>query len=146
MTGRTITLSRLIAAPMNKVWLCWTDPALLPRWFGPDGFSCQTHDIDLREGGHWLFDMTSPDGTVWPNRHRYVRMAPYIIEFLLDSGSDDEAHFEVAMTLTAEGAATRIRYQMTFPSAAARAMAVGYGAVELGQQTLNKLAALAQAG
>ncbi|MFN4153039.1 MAG: SRPBCC domain-containing protein [Paracoccaceae bacterium] len=147
MSGRSITLSRLIAAPVPRVWRCWTDPALLPQWFGPDGFTCRTHDIDLREGGQWLFDMTGPDGTVWPNRHRYTRMeAPHRLEFLMDSGAEDEAPNEVVMTLTAEGDATRIRYEMTFPSMAAQAMAVGFGAVELGHQTLAKLAALAQSG
>lgn len=146
MSGRSIALSRLIAAPVDKVWRCWTDPSLLPRWFGPDGFACQTHDIDLREGGHWIFDMSGPDGKIWPNRHRYTKMVPHVIEFLLDSGTDDEAPFEVVMTLTAAGAQTRIRYEMTFPSSAARAMAVGYGAVDLGKQTLSKLAALAQSG
>lgn len=144
MNGRSIAISRLIAAPVARVWRCWTDPALLPRWFGPDGYSCQTHDIDLREGGHWLFDMTGPDGKVWPNRHRFVLMSPYEIAFLLDAGSDDEAVSEVMVTLTPEGTATRIRYEMTFPSPAARAMAVGFKAVELGQQTLGKLALLAQ--
>ncbi|MDO8883384.1 MAG: SRPBCC domain-containing protein [Pseudotabrizicola sp.] len=143
MSGRSIALSRLIAAPVAKVWRCWTDPALLPQWFGPDGYSCRTHDIDLRTGGHWLFDMTGPDGKVWPNRHRYTRMEAYQIDFLLDSGADDESPNEVVMTLTANGDATRIRYEMTFPSPAARAMAVGFGAVELGHQTLGKLAVLA---
>lgn len=145
MSGRQITLSRLIAAPVPKVWRCWTDPALLPQWFGPEGFSCSTHEIDLREGGQWVFDMTGPDGKVWPNRHRYTRMeAPHLLEFLLDSGAQDEAANEVVMTLTAEGNATRIRYEMTFPSPAARTLAVGFGAVELGHQTLAKLAAMAQ--
>lgn len=145
MSARSITLSRLIDAPVARVWRCWTDPALLPQWFGPAGFTCRTHEIDLREGGQWLFDMTGPDGKVWPNRHRYTRMeAPERLEFLLESGAEDEAANEVVMTLTAEGNATRIRYEMTFPSMAARAMAVGFGAVELGQQTLAKLATLAQ--
>lgn len=144
MSGRSITLSRLIAAPVVRVWRCWTDPALLPQWFGPEGYTCQTHELDLRAGGQWLFDMTGPDGKVWPNRHRYTRMeAPHRLEFLLDSGPEDEAASAVVMTLTAEGEGTRIRYEMTFPSLAARAMAVGFGAVELGHQTLAKLAAMA---
>jgi uncharacterized protein YndB with AHSA1/START domain len=144
MSGRSIALSRLIAAPTAKVWRCWTDPALLPQWFGPEGYNCRTHEIDLRAGGHWLFDMVGPDGKIWPNRHRFTQMEPYRIAFLLDSGAQDEAPSEVAMSLTPEGDATRIRYEMTFPSPAARAMAVGFGAVELGQQTLAKLATMAQ--
>lgn len=145
MTGRTLALSRLIAAPVGRVWRCMVDPDLLPRWFAPDGYACHTHEIDLRHGGHWLFDMTGPEGTVWASRHRYLRLdAPHRLEFLLDSGVADEAVSEGLMTLTPDSGATRIRYQLTFPSPQARASAVGFGAAELGQQTLANLAIMAQ--
>ena len=72
MTDQTLTLTRLIPAPPEKVWRCWTDPALLPRWFGPEGFTCQTKEIDLRPGGLWRFDMIGPDGKIWANRHRHT--------------------------------------------------------------------------
>ena len=35
LQDRQITLSRVMAASPAKVWSCWTDPALIPRWFGP---------------------------------------------------------------------------------------------------------------
>ena len=73
---RQIILTRLIAAPAAKIWQCWTDPAILPRWFGPEGYSCVTKAIDLRQGGAWTFDMIGPDGKVWINRHRYTLLDP----------------------------------------------------------------------
>lgn len=144
MSTRSLVLSRQIAAPVARVWRCWTDPALLPQWFGPSGFSCRTQDIDLRAGGQWLFDMTGPDGKIWANRHRYTVMRPHVLAFLLDSGAEDDALCEVEMTLTPNASATRIRYEVAFPSPEARAIAVGFGAAELGQQTLSKLATAAQ--
>ena len=143
MDDRTLTLSRLIAAPAAQVWAAWTDPALLPRWFGPEGFTCRTREIDLREGGLWRFDMIGPDGMHWPNRHRYTVMEPpRRIVFLMDDDSDAKPPNEVVVTLAVQGRSTRLTQVITFPDAAAREAAEGFGAVELGRTTLAKLAAL----
>lgn len=145
MQDRQITLTRLIAASPHKVWQAWTDPALLPRWFGPEGYSCRTIEIDLREGGIWRFDMIGPDGTVWPNRHRYTRAhAPHRLEFLLDGDDDDEAPILAEIILTPEAGGTRITQTLTFPSAEARNRALAFGADKLGQTTLAKLAAIVE--
>ncbi|MDZ7908917.1 MAG: hypothetical protein U5N10_12280 [Gemmobacter sp.] len=45
---RTMILQRLIGAPRPVVWGAWMNPETLPRWWGPDGFSCRTKRIDLR--------------------------------------------------------------------------------------------------
>ena len=141
---RQITLTRLIAAPVDKVWQCWTDPAILPRWFGPEGYRCHTKDIDLRQGGLWRFDMIGPDGTVWANRHRYTKMEPmHLIEFLMDDDSDGDAPFEVVVTLTPEPAGVRLTQIMTLPTKEARDGALAFGADTLGQTTLAKLEAMA---
>lgn len=144
MKDRQIVLTRLIAAPPEAVWQCWTDPAILPVWFGPEGHSCKTKEIDLREGGLWRFDMIGPDGTVWLNRHRYqVMQKPSRIEFLMDADSDDAPPFEVVVTLDPEAGGTRITQVMTFPTQAMRDGALSYGADRLGQTTLAKLEAAA---
>jgi uncharacterized protein YndB with AHSA1/START domain len=135
----------LIAAPPAKVWRCWTDPALLPRWFGPEGYSCQTKEIDLRQGGQWRFDMVG-HGKIWPNRHRYTLMQPARrIEFLLDADDDASAPMQAVVILVPEGAGTRITQSITFPTLEAKAGALAFGADVLGLQTLAKLAALAEA-
>jgi uncharacterized protein YndB with AHSA1/START domain len=142
----TLTITRLIAAPPHRLWAAWTDPGLLPQWFGPEGYRCRTTEIDLRQGGLWRFDMIGPDGTVWPNRHRITLYQPMDrIEFLLDGDTDAVPPMQVTVLLTPEGAGTRIAQTILFPDAAMRAAAVGFGAVELGQTTLAKLAALVEA-
>ncbi|HMS95911.1 MAG TPA: SRPBCC domain-containing protein, partial [Tabrizicola sp.] len=54
---RSMVISRVIRAPLAAVWAAWWDAESLPKWWGPDGFSCRTARIDLREGGEWVFDM-----------------------------------------------------------------------------------------
>lgn len=144
--NRQIILTRLLNAAPATVWRAWTDPDLLPRWFGPEGFSCKTKEIALHQGGLWRFDMIAPDGTVFTNRHRYTLSdPPRRLHYLLDADDDAEAPIEVEVTLTPEGAGTRLILQMTLPTAEARAEAERYRAVELGHSTLAKLAAMVEA-
>lgn len=145
MTGRSILLTRVIRATPETIWRCWTDPALLPVWFGPEGHSCQTKETDLREGGHWLFDMIGPKGEVYGNLHRYHRYVPNArIEFSMYDPASDAVHAEVVITLTKVDGGTRVTHEMTFLSSEIRDSAVNFGAVELGQTTYAKLAALAE--
>ncbi|MEO8242056.1 MAG: SRPBCC domain-containing protein [bacterium] len=146
MQDRQLVLNRVIEAVPEKVWRCWTDPQLLPRWFGPDGYSCVTREINLVQGGVWRFDMIGPDGTVYRNRHRIGLYAPFArIEFLMDADDDSQPPMEVEVLLVPEGAGTRLTQTITFPTAAARQGALGFGADRLGAQTMAKLAAMAEA-
>lgn len=145
MQDRQITLSRFLTASPKQVWRAWTDAALLPQWFGPEGFVCKTHEIDLREGGLWRFDMIGPDGTVWPNRHRFTRHdAPRRLEFLMDGDDADEVPIEVEVILQPSGTGTQITQIMTLPTPEARDNALAFGADVMGQTTLAKLDALLQ--
>lgn len=145
MQDRQITLTRLIAAPPEKVWRCWTDLEILPKWFGPEGHSCITKEIDLRAGGLWRFDMIGPDGKVWLNRHRFtLSEPPKRLEFLMDADDDNSEPMTVVVTLAPEAGGTRITQVMTFPTAEMCRGALAYGADRLGQTTLAKLDAAAQ--
>ena len=143
--ARDLVLDRVMKAPPAKLWRCWTDPALLPRWFGPEGFSCKTKEIDLRTGGLWRFDMIGPDGTVWVNRHRYSLMQPMErIEFLMDADDDSQPPMEVVVVIEPFGSGSRLTQTITMPNAEAKQAALGFGADRLGLQTFGKLDALAE--
>src|SRR5687767_14565128 len=71
---REIVLSRVIAAPAARVFEAFTDPSQITRWFGPEGFTTETLEIDIREGGRWRFVYTGPDGTRWENRMLFLRV------------------------------------------------------------------------
>ncbi|WP_435259418.1 SRPBCC domain-containing protein [Thioclava sp. FR2] len=143
--GRSILMTRVIKATPERIWRCWTDPDLLPQWFGPQGFSCKTKEIDLREGGHWLFDMIGPQGEIYPNLHRYLRYVPFErIEFNMYDPGVDAVHAEVLVTLTPVEGGTRFTQEMTFADRAMRDAVVNFGAVEYGNTTFAKLAALAE--
>lgn len=138
---RTLLLERVIAAPVPVVWGAWVNPATLPQWWGPEGFSCRTSRIDLRSGGEWVFDMIAPDGTVFPNHHRYGLVEPdRRIEYALHRGENGPKHADAWASFAAVDGATRVTLGMIFATGQEYQAAKGFGAVELGQQTLGKLA------
>ncbi len=144
---REIVLSRVIDAPRDLVFEAWSDPRHLPQWFGPKGFTIKTKEIDVREGGRWRFDMIAPDGTVYPNHMRFRRIEkPRLIE--ADHGADqdeDPGMFRFTITFDAHGDKTVLTLRQLHPTAAQRETVIGFGAVELGYQTLDKLAAYVEA-
>lgn len=61
--NKSLVVERSFAAPRNKVWEAWTTSALLDQWWGPKPWNAITKEMDFREGGHWIYAMTGPDGT-----------------------------------------------------------------------------------
>ena len=49
-------LERAFDAPRELVWKAWTDPKLLPRWYGPSAETI-VHRLELKPGGLWLVEM-----------------------------------------------------------------------------------------
>lgn len=138
---RTMVLERVIGAPVSAVWGAWMNAETLPQWWGPDGFTCKTARIDLREGGEWVFDMIGPDGTVYPNHHRYGAIKEgQSIEYALLWGENGPKHADARVTFEPEGASTKVTLTMVLNTAEDYQNARKFGAVELGQQTLGKLA------
>ena len=56
-----LVITRLIDAPIERVWKAWTDPEYVARWWGPRYYTSPSCKIDLREGGRYLFCMRAPE-------------------------------------------------------------------------------------
>lgn len=145
---REVVLSRVIKARRETVFAAWTDPQHLPQWFGPAGFTIESREIDIRVGGLWRFDMIAPDGTRYTNRMRFLRIEPPRL-IVFDHGSDiddDPDTFRVTVTFDAQSdGKTVLTLRQLHPTKARREQVIGFGAVEYGNQTLDKLARHAEA-
>jgi len=133
-----LVTNRLLAAPPEAVWRAWTDPALLPKWWGPHGFHCETESMDLREGGHWRFTMKG-EGQSFPNLHEYTQVTPKSrIAYRLSGFDDMRHHADVTVDFTPEAGGTRVKMRMAFVDMTARE-ALEFGALDKGYETLAKL-------
>jgi uncharacterized protein YndB with AHSA1/START domain len=140
---REIVLTRELDAPRELVWRAYTEPEHAPNWFGPNGFSNTVHEMDVRVGGRWRFIMHGPDGTDYSNRIVYQEVVqPERLVFLHGEDVDDDpGAFHVTLTLEDLGGRTRLTQRMLFATAAQKKGVEQFGAVELGNQTMAKLAA-----
>jgi uncharacterized protein YndB with AHSA1/START domain len=43
------------------VWRAFTDPELVPRWWGKHGTTTKVVEMDVRPGGRWRYVSSAPD-------------------------------------------------------------------------------------
>ena len=139
---REIVINRTFDAPRDIVFQAFTDPAHVDHWYGPRGFTTKTSDMDVRPGGAWNYVMRHEQYGVFNNRIRYhVVDRPSRLEYTHDSGVDgDPAAFEVTVTFEEISGKTRVTMRSVFPTTAELERVKGFGAVEGGKQTLERLA------
>ncbi|MCW3126007.1 MAG: polyketide cyclase [Bacteroidetes bacterium] len=110
---RELTITRLIDAPRELVWLVWTDPDHIRNWWGPTGFTNTIATMNVKPGGIWEFVMHSPDGTDFKNKSIYKEVVkPERIVF--DHISNPK--FTATITFTAQGEKTFLTWNMLFES------------------------------
>lgn len=74
--NKELVLERVLNAPREKLWRCWTEEALLKQWFCPAPWSIADVKVDVRPGGTNMFVMRSPEGEEFPNSGVYLEVVP----------------------------------------------------------------------
>ena len=69
-------ISRVFAAPRQRVWDAWTKPEQLGRWLGPAGTTSQVRHFELKPGGYLHSKQTGPDGAVSWGKNTYREIDP----------------------------------------------------------------------
>jgi uncharacterized protein YndB with AHSA1/START domain len=71
---RELVLERVLNAPREKLFRCWTEPALIVQWFTPPPFKTVRAVTDVRAGGSSCITMQSPEGQEFPNAGVYLEV------------------------------------------------------------------------
>lgn len=142
--AREIVLARVMDAPPKAVFTAFSAQQALDEWFGPAGFITKTLEFDFRAGGRWRFEYTAPDGTRYDNRIEFLEIVPSdkIVFYHGADKDNDPARFYVTVTFDAQqNGKTVLTMRQLHPTKEQRAGTIGFGAVEFGGQTFDKLAA-----
>ena len=140
VTDREVIHTRLIDAPRERVFDAFADAEGITNWWGPNGFRTTTYEKDVRADGVWRFTMHGPDGTDYPNFVRYTEVVrPERLAWEHGVSEDTPPHFTSVVTLTEQDGKTRLEMRSRFPSPEALELVKKFGAVEGGQQTLDRL-------
>jgi uncharacterized protein YndB with AHSA1/START domain len=75
-TDREIRIERVFDAPRDRVFALFTDPDLIPEWWGPRDTTTEVDVMDVRTGGSWRFVMRNSDGSESGFRGAYREVTP----------------------------------------------------------------------
>jgi uncharacterized protein YndB with AHSA1/START domain len=99
--ARSFSMSRIFNAPRDLVWKVYTDPELVPKWWGPRYLTTVVDKMEVKTGGVWRYIQTDADGNVYAFNGIYIEVqAPerlsYTFEFepMAGHSSTDNLTFE----------------------------------------------------
>ena len=143
---RQIVVVRTFDAPRDLVFLCYSKPELLRRWYGMPDWTTFVCEIDFRIGGKWRIGQRSPDGYELASQGLYTGIAaPLSIEqteYYDDNWTQGGTVNELA--LTDDKGVTTATMTITFTSPEARAAAAASpmaAGMEIGFKRLDDLLA-----
>lgn len=109
---RTLIIDRVFKAPPDQVFKAWTDPAILAKWWGPEGFTSPDAKLDVRVGGKWRSTMVGPKGEAHIVSGVYREIAPpsrLVMTWGWEQDGQRGHETVVDLTFEAVGAGTRMR-------------------------------------
>lgn len=136
-------------APRALIFKAYTDPDLIPQWYGPRYLTTVVDVLDARAGGSWRFLNYDPEGNVYAFHGVYhdVVAPERIVQTFEYEGMPGHVVMETAVFEDLGGGKTRVVTQSVFQSVedrdgmAASGMEVG---VNEGYERMNELMATLQ--
>ncbi|MDB4992933.1 MAG: polyketide cyclase [Myxococcaceae bacterium] len=114
-----LILERSVDVSPELVWMAWTQPERLKRWFTPKPWTTVECEIDLRPGGLFRTVMRSPEGELFPNVGCFLEIVPNRKLVWTDAleaefrparqepGANCPFHFTATILLEARGSGTK---------------------------------------
>ncbi len=110
---RELVIARLIDAPRELVYRCWTDGELLKTWFTPSPSTMPEARRDVRAGGADRIVMRSPEAADHPSLGVFLEVVPnerlVFTDAFTGTGAPSDTRFMV-VTVTFEDVGTKTRY------------------------------------
>jgi uncharacterized protein YndB with AHSA1/START domain len=98
-TDREIHIERVFDAPRDKVFAAFTNPELIPEWWGPRGTTTIVDEMDVRPGGRWRFVGRGADGseTAFRGTYREITAPERIVQTFEWEGLPGHVSVETAV-------------------------------------------------
>jgi uncharacterized protein YndB with AHSA1/START domain len=127
-SDREVVATRVVDAPRQLVWECWTSPKHLPHWLlGPEGWTMPICEIDLRVGGAWHYGWRGPNGQEMEMHGVYREIVPPERLVHTERWGGDWPEAINTLVLTEEDGRTLMTATVLYPSKEARDAAIGTG-------------------
>ncbi|WP_121743226.1 SRPBCC domain-containing protein [Natronorubrum halophilum] len=138
---RSITMSRVIEAPSERVYEAFLTPEDIAVWAPPDGFRADVQEVESEEGGSFRVENNAETEEMEQYSHTfqgtYQELKPdEKIVWTEDTGEGDD-HSTVTVTLDTVADGTEVTLRLDGIS---KDVAEEYGVAEAWEGTLEKLA------
>jgi uncharacterized protein YndB with AHSA1/START domain len=146
-TSQVVGLTRTFDAPRELLFKAYTDPQLIPRWWGPSRLSTTVAAMGVRPGGIWRFIQHDGQGGEYAFHGVYHEVVPP--ERLVTTFEYEGAPGHVLLeTTTFDDLAgrTRLTTRSVFQSVADRDQMVAAGMKQGARESMERLAELLAAG
>jgi uncharacterized protein YndB with AHSA1/START domain len=87
---KEFVISRVLNAPRDLVWKCFTDVEHMKKWWGPKGVTIVKAEMDHRPGGTYHYGMKTPDGFLMWGKFVYREITPKDRLVFVNSFSDEQ--------------------------------------------------------
>jgi uncharacterized protein YndB with AHSA1/START domain len=116
-----LVVERRFDAPRGRVYAALIDPKLVPQWWGPARLTTVVERMDVRVGGTWRILQREAEGTEYAfhGEYRDVESGTRIVRTFEFEGAPGQVLVE-STTLEDDGAGTKMRLHVLFPTRAAR--------------------------
>jgi uncharacterized protein YndB with AHSA1/START domain len=71
-----IVMTHVFDAPRDLVFKTYTDPTLIPQWWGPSRLTTVVEKMELHPGGGWRFVQRDSDGNEFAFHGEYREIVP----------------------------------------------------------------------
>jgi uncharacterized protein YndB with AHSA1/START domain len=140
---------RTFDAPLERVWSAFTDPTLIPRWWGPHGTTTTVVEMDVRPGGKWRYISHAPDRPDVPFMGEYLEVDPpksFKWTFIVDiDGMREHGGLETFEFEEIDGK-TKLVSRSHFPSMEELEGTLATGMIKGGVETWDRFEALLAEG
>jgi uncharacterized protein YndB with AHSA1/START domain len=147
--GTDLVFERTFDAPRELVWKAFTDPELIPRWWGRHGTTTTVAEMDVRPGGSWRYVSRAPDGDDVTFYGKYLEVEPpnqFKWTFLFDVEGVGEQGGPESFTFEDVDGKTKVTSVGHFGSVEELEGAVATGMVAGAVETWDRLEALLAEG
>jgi len=112
-----VLVTRTFDAPRERVFKAFTDPNLIPLWWGPRYLTTTVEKMEVRAGGMWRFIQRDPAGSVYAFHGVYheVSAPGRIVQTFEFEGTPGHVLMETD-TLEEQDGKTRLTTQSVFQS------------------------------
>jgi uncharacterized protein YndB with AHSA1/START domain len=100
-----LVITRMFNAPRELVFKVYTDPNLVPLWWGPRKYTTRVEKMEVRPGGQWRFVQSDENGSEFAFHGEYLEIVPpeRVVYTFVYEGDEQQSLIETVLFEESEG-------------------------------------------